>query len=536
MNTADQLPPTDPHQSPLDDQLRAAFDFLSTAPSAAPEKLPDFPAPPPHLWAGVEAGLRPAPVPIRRAPLMSGVSGLVLGILLMWGWEHGIPGRRPAMVKERPAMVEERAATVKERPAMIEERPAMVEERPATPPELARHSVGQVAIQTSELPAMPLLPVLLPLVQAETTYAALPAADSAADTRATRRAALLTERTALLALVRRADSLLRPLGVLPEVPIALAVPADPTAPDSAAPGPAFRRWSVAVAFAPERNFFGLTAPATDSLTALRRTHEQGRGGWNASLGAEYRLTHRWSVGAGLGWATTGAELRLTDRRTNVAVRYDTVTTTTTQVSATSNTVYSVRLNYLIQLSPRFNGDGQVVSYDTLRIPRPDTTFITTRQTDTLQTTTRALAAVESRRETLSHQTLRPTYHFLTLPLVVRYRLGRAQDWTSAPTAPRWWADVAVGAQLQWFMGGTQLATTDGRTYRTERVGRSAAPFRALNVALTGAVAANYALTPRLAVSLAPTVRWQVQSVYRTGTGLRQRPTSAGVQAGVRWSF
>ncbi len=137
---------------------------------------------------------------------------------------------------------------------------------------------------------------------------------------------------------------------------------------------------------------------------------------------------------------------------------------------------------------------------------------------------------------MSARVLRPTYRFLTVPLLVRYRLGRATDWTSSPTAARWWADVAVGAQLQFFLGGTQLTTLDGRTYRTERVGPRGGPFRPFNVALTGAVALNYALTPRLSGSVAPTLRWQAQSVYKPSTGLSQRPTATGVQLGLRWAF
>ena len=77
---------------------------------------------------------------------------------------------------------------------------------------------------------------------------------------------------------------------------------------------------------------------------------------------------------------------------------------------------------------------------------------------------------------------------------------------------------------------------DGRTYRTTRVGPRGGPFRPFNVALTGAVAFNYALTPRLSASLAPTVRYQTESVYRASTGLTQRPVSAGVLLGLKLAF
>jgi hypothetical protein len=97
--------------------------------------------------------------------------------------------------------------------------------------------------------------------------------------------------------------------------------------------------------------------------------------------------------------------------------------------------------------------------------------------------------------------------------------------------------VSVGAQLQWFMGGTQLVSSpDGRTYTTERIGRASGPFRPFNYALTSSVAVNYALTQRLSASLAPTVRYQAQSIYKPATHLTQRPLATGVQLGLRYAF
>ena len=40
------------------------------------------------------------------------------------------------------------------------------------------------------------------------------------------------------------------------------------------------------------------------------------------------------------------------------------------------------------------------------------------------------------------------------------------------------ADVAVGAQLQFFLGGTQVTTADGQNFRTERITAGSGPFRA----------------------------------------------------------
>ncbi len=375
--------------------------------------------------------------------------------------------------------------------------------------------------------------VLLPLIQAEITYADLaPPVDSGATVTATetRRAALLAERAALLALTHRADSLLLALNPPP------AADSVATAPQAPAVRPS--RWSVLVAGAPERSFLGLQAPTTDTLAALRRTHEQGRGGWNVALLAEYRLSPRWSVAAGGGLSTVGAELRLTDRQTQVAVTYDTTTTHTQQsdqVTSTSYIVQQVPAEPI--LTPRYNLSGQVVGFDTIPRFRPDTVWTVTSSTLLTDRTTKTVTPLIARHEVVKARILRPNYRFLTVPLLVRYRLGRATDWTSSPTAPRWWADVAVGTQLQWFMGGTHLmATENGRTFTTERVGRHDAAFRPFNVALLGQVAFNYALSSRWSASLAPTVRWQVQSVYRPSTGLTQRPTTTGVQLGVRYSF
>jgi hypothetical protein len=62
------------------------------------------------------------------------------------------------------------------------------------------------------------------------------------------------------------------------------------------------------------------------------------------------------------------------------------------------------------------------------------------------------------------------------------------------------------------------------------------PFRALNVALSGSLALNYALTNRLSVSVAPSMRWQALSVYKAETGLIQQPTATGLQLGVRFKL
>ena len=389
---------------------------------------------------------------------------------------------------------------------------------------------GAGAIGTVKTPV-----VLVPLVRAEEAYAAL-ALDSATKPR---RVALRAHRTALLALLHRTDSLLTALGEPSGAAVAaLAAPApDTPVPDTTAPAPMRQRWSVLIAGAPERNFFGLAAPAADTVAALRRTHEQGRGGWNIAALAEYRLTPRWSVSAGAGLSTTGAELRLTDRQTVLNVHYDTTTTHTQRTDQVTIRAYSVQFVPSMHLDPRFNLSGQVIGYDTVWVPRPDTTWTVYTATNLTQNTTRTITPLLERHEKVTARVLRPNYRFLTIPLLVRFRLGRPHEAGGPSPASRWWTDVAAGAQLQWFLGGSHLVTEDGgRTYRTEQVGAHGAAFRPLNIAVMGQVAINYALTPHLAASVAPTVRWQPQSIYKTSTGLNQKPTATGLQLGVRYTF
>lgn len=336
-------------------------------------------------------------------------------------------------------------------------------------------------------------------------------------------AALRAERAELGRLQHRADSLLLALGETPATSSATA-----SADTLPARRPLTQRWSVLLSAAPEQSYFGLKAPAKDTLSALRRNHETGRIGLSATLLGEYRLTERVSIGAGLGYNRSGAQLRLTNRRTDIGVTYDTTTVRTLSFFTRTNTVFAIRIEQIPQLSPRFNGSGQVIGYDTVYVSRQDTTFTTIVQSDTVHTENTTINPRITKKETVTYKQLRPDYHFLTLPVLLRYRL--------ASTPGRWWADVALGAQLQFFLGGTQLVTEDGRSYRTETVGPRGGPFRPLNIGLSGALSVNYALNSRLSLSLAPALRWQMLSVYKPETGLSQNPVAAGLQFGVRWKL
>ncbi|GAB3860938.1 hypothetical protein GCM10028822_39650 [Hymenobacter terrigena] len=346
------------------------------------------------------------------------------------------------------------------------------------------------------------------------------------------RAALLntlrTERAELFRLQRRTDSLLLALGDLPGT--APATPAvATTAPDTARPRPLAHRWSVLLSATPEQNTLALQGPEGDSLTALRCNHETGRAGLSAALTAEYRLTPRLSVGGGVGYTAFGADLRITNKTTDVLVSYNTTTTTSTNVFTSSYQTHSIRVIQVPQLSPIFNGSGQVIRYDTVYVPRQDTVFSTTVQHDTTHTTRSVTTPTITKKETLTTKLLQPNYRFFTVPVLLRYRLA-------APGTGRLWTDVAVGAQFQFFLGGTQVVTNDGENFRTEKITAGTGPFRALNVALAGSLALNYALTPRLSVSVAPSMRWQALSLYKPETGLRQQATSTGLMFGVRFGL
>ena len=392
------------------------------------------------------------------------------------------------------------------------------------------------SVAVSATPAAETLPATLRALAAleRQTLAQLPSIGTLApgalpaDGRAALLTNLRTERAELFRLQRCTDSLLLALGDLPGV--APAAPAVATAvPDTARPRPLAHRWSVLLSATPEQNTLALQGPETDSLTALRRNHETGRAGLSAALTAEYKLTPRLSVGGGVGYTAFGADLRITNKTTDVRVAYNTTTSTSTNVFTSSYQTHSIRIVQVPQLSPVFNGSGQVIRYDTVYVPRQDTVFTTTVQHDTTHTTTHTTTPTITKKETLTTKLLQPNYRFFTVPVLLRYRLA-------APGTSRLWTDVAVGAQLQFFLGGTQVVTDDGENFRTEKITAGTGPFRALNVALSGSLALNYALTSRLSLSVAPSMRWQALSLYKPETGLRQQATSTGLMFGVRFGL
>ena len=361
MNAPDAFDP-----NAFDNRIQSAYDD-ATDPTPTPP-------PPLRAWAGLQPHLLPPrAVFVARRPLVAGIGGLLLGLLLMWGIERpdgpnslqpdpaqkAAPATSPAVSATSPAVSATSPITSATSPTTGATSPATGATSPTTGatsvlvPVVAASALSGAGTTTA--PALGPA-VLQPLIQLETSLAGL-ANDTTPVGREVRRAALLTQRAELATLTRRADSLLRALDGA-----AVALGPQPPAADSSSLAPPRRRWSVAVAFAPERNFFGLGAPAADTLSALRRTHEQGRGGYNASAMAEYRLDSRLSVGAGLGVASYGAELRLTESRTLVSTHFDSATTISATVTTVTTRAYAIRPVPDSILAPILNVNQQVIGF------------------------------------------------------------------------------------------------------------------------------------------------------------------------------
>ncbi len=554
----------DPDEHRLDQTLRDKFaDF--ELPPAAP------------VWAGIEQRLGgPAPAPTSASRSLLPLLLAVVALVRIGGWWAAptdaprlVGGRpseevnRPSEALIRPSEGANRASETIIRPLEAANRASEGANRPSEganrasqpliPPSegVNRPSeapirpaevrllvadtgrVGLVVATVAAVAADTLPAVLRPLLALEAAYQTQPKptlSDPATADRTAVLATLRAERAELLHLQRRTDSLLLALGDVPAAtPLAQRPDSAQARPKTPLFGLPLRRWSLLLAGAPEQNYLGFDAPGHDELTNLRRNQETGRGGANAALLAEYQATKRLSVGAGVGYSTYGAELRQALTTTAYDVRYETaVTTSNTNYTSTSQT-YSIRVVQLPQLSPIFNASGQVLRYDTVYVPRNDTLRATVVSHDAVKGTTTTVTPLLQPTTTTTYQTYRPDYRFLTLPVLLRYRL--------TPTANvRWWADVAAGAQFQFFLGGSQLVSRDGQTLHTETVRAGQGPFRPLNVALNASLALNYGLSPRLSVSVGPSLRWQALSAFKPETGVRQTPTATGLQVGVRWKL
>jgi hypothetical protein len=335
-------------------------------------------------------------------------------------------------------------------------------------------------------------------------------------------ATLRAEKAALSALISRNDSLLLAVegSFVKETQQTIAL-------DSSVLKPALPKWSLALSFAPEQNFLSLSAPYTDTLVSMRNNRETGRSGYNAAFQVERRLNERLSVGAGFGYSSYGSEFRMTTRETELSVSYDTTHTFDTTYYTTVTTIPIIKIDSVLTLEPVYNSNAQVVGWDTVYVVLHDTVYSTFTTEDIIASQHTTVNPKTSRHEVTREQILRPRYHFVTLPVMLRYRL--------TPGA-RWWADVGFGGQLQLFRGGTHAVSNDGRNFRMERVKPNEGPFRPVNLALMGNLALNYGLTKSLSISMAPALRWQVQSVYKKETGLQQRPVSAGLQFGLRYTL
>ncbi|RYE05007.1 MAG: hypothetical protein EOP51_34850, partial [Sphingobacteriales bacterium] len=235
---------------------------------------------------------------------------------------------------------------------------------------------------------------------------------------------LLAENKVLALLKTRNDSLLKALE--PEYFVATKVY------DSSALRESASRWSVALAVAPELTFLRFSAPAADTAQELRRPQETGRAGANAAFLAGFQVTEKLRISAGIGYSTFGTELRLTNRETLVNILYDTTSSLTTASYTSSHTNYIVQEDSSALLDPIFNQNGQVIGYNTVYVTKPDTVWqtVTIEGTDTIRTQT--ITPLIHKTEKTAYRKLKPQYHFITLPVMLNYRLTAGQ---------RWWAEA-----------------------------------------------------------------------------------------------
>ena len=331
------------------------------------------------------------------------------------------------------------------------------------------------------------------------------------------RTLVVAQTRALAALTARLDSVKQ---FLPEAPPALAPVV--AAADSAAAWPTLppprAAWSVLLlaettpswAVQPTR---GATASQEQTVAVLS---QQALGQWQA--------TPRWAVRAGLGQTTLTTQARTVAER--ISELTNVTSTTTLTFDNTTDTTYStiVHLNSVARYEPVLNGSGQIIRYDTVWVVYKDTIVSTNVVTihDTSRTTveTRATQTLRERQT----QQFRPVYRFWTVPVAVRYSLL---------TTPRWTLGAVLGGQLH-LLRDAQRPVWTGEQYELRRVSARETPYRALSVALSAGLEAQYRLSPRLSAVVAPSVRWWALSTTRDGAG--PRPFLPAATVGLSWGF
>ena len=521
----------------FDDLLRDGLDGLRPAPiqggwerlrgrlPAPPPPAPPPSAPPPGRWA--------------RARTFGG--GVLVGALLWWGGGQVRPGGEAsgeraaapplatcpesALAAQPPAEKRDAPNAAYMAPATLRGEGVSADMAPATlrgsicgiakaPPQSCGSAPtgavgGLVGVSvTGAVPTkQPETPIALPstveirdtLIRHEARAYVAPLVQPADSARAARLRGLVAEQTrALAALQTRLDSVKR---FLPEAPPALAAaPPDSLArrfnagPASAFPPPApwavvglletTPQWAVPATAAPGTNEEHTQAALTQSLLLQRQ------------VGA------RWRLRAGVGQAILRTEGRYTaDRLT---------TTTTTTETIERDTVVHNGIRAVLVVGP---GPTDSTYY---YITVSDTLFKQTTQQQTFTTT---------ERNTL-RQLLRPTHRFWTVPVAASFGLVQRERWRLGAT---------LSGQLGIYRGGEVAVWDEGRAeFVLRRVSARQGPYRPVSLSLSAGLEAEYRLTPRLSVLLAPMARrWVVAPGRGAGQGRRVLPA---VQAGVSMGF
>lgn len=244
--------------------------------------------------------------------------------------------------------------------------------------------------------------------------------------------------------------------------------------------PPYRRLAVQLLAGPAITYrrLGLSA---DSATRQVEKLERPATGYTAQLGLTYALTPRLTVLAGLGYAEYATEYALTLR------------TTTT--------------NYATFTRP-------VLVY---RNASPDTLFV--------RDTTASRFVSQEQRQIRN----RDTYHFVTVPVQVQYRVG---------SSDRLSYDFLLGGTLSLYTGGrtTQLLGGSDCNCQQTTWTRANSPFRVASLGLTAGAGINYRLLERWSLALQHHFTYLLTPLAADPARTNRHLFSAGLRAGVTFDL
>ena len=238
---------------------------------------------------------------------------------------------------------------------------------------------------------------------------------------------------------------------------------------------------------------------------------------------ERRINDRWLVRLGLADTRLHGQFRYTNDRAGQRITTDSSIVTRIDTFMSTRTSIIVHRDSVLRLDPRINASGQVIGYDSLWLPRYDTTFQIVISHDTVKRTEKkVLTRVDTWRET-HRQQLRPAYRFWTIPVAAQLDVLR---WR------RWNAGLGIGAQVVVFRGGEQ-PVMQGDTYELRRIGPRDGPFRPVSLSLSTALEIRYRLTDRLSLLGGGSVRGWAIHPLRNDSRVQ---LTQGAHLGMSWGF